>query len=151
MYENADDITYVYIIYFLRTDAILGIISISKFKKYNDLITISRNVCVECFNSSQRNRHKIKKIIAESLMQADVLWCCTSFEKKYEHKVQIYLECSVSVLSLELVPPPPLPQRMYTPPPHPNQKGGAYSPAGEAVWGSQFGRLEKNSSTLSTL
>ncbi len=33
VYENADDITYVYIIHFFRTDAILGIISIAKIKK----------------------------------------------------------------------------------------------------------------------
>ncbi len=43
---------------------------------------------------------------------------------------------------------PPIP----FPPPLPEPKGeGTHSPAGEGVVGSQFGRLEKKPSTLSTL
>ncbi len=48
--------------------------------------------------------------------------------------------------------PPPLPHRVCIPPwTKGGPGGGTYSPADEGVGESQFGRLEKNPSTLSTL
>jgi hypothetical protein len=62
-------------------------------------------------------------------------------------KGHIYVESTVSVSS-ELGPPPPPPQ--VSVPPR-NQRGEAHKPAGEGRGKSQFGRLEKKPSTLSTL
>ncbi len=53
------------------------------------------------------------------------------------------------VPSSELGPPTPSPASECAPPP--GTKGGAHSPAGEGVGESQFQRLEKRLSTLSTL
>ena len=54
--------------------------------------------------------------------------------------------------SYELGLPHPLSHKRLSPPPPPNLKWeGTHSPAGEGVVGSQFGRLEKKSSTLSSL
>jgi hypothetical protein len=58
---------------------------------------------------------------------------------------------STPIVRIGTPPPPPLPQAsVYPPPPPPNQRR-RISPAGEGVWGSQFGRLKKQPSTLSTL
>jgi hypothetical protein len=69
-----------------------------------------------------------------------------------KHKVHIYLEY-LSVSPLVGIGTPPLPlsrKQVCTPPPEP-KGGGANSPAVEGVGESQFGRLEKRPSTLSTL
>jgi hypothetical protein len=69
-----------------------------------------------------------------------------------KHKVHIFLEYrSVCPLVGIGTAPPLLPQASVYPPPPPNRGGGARSPAGEGVGESQFGRLEKKLSTLSTL
>jgi hypothetical protein len=63
------------------------------------------------------------------------------------HKVHIYLEYH-SVCPLRGSLHPALLQASVSPR---NQKGGTHSPAGEGVGESQFGRLEKKPSILSTL
>jgi hypothetical protein len=61
-----------------------------------------------------------------------------------------YLQCySVCPLVRIGTPRPPLPASEFVPPPE--AKGGGHSPAGEGVAESQFGRMEKKPSTLSTL
>ncbi len=74
--------------------------------------------------------------------------------KLLDHKVHIYLEYTVSVPSLELCPSPPhtlspSPASEYAPPPEP--KGEAHLPPCKGVGESQFGRLERKLSILSTL
>jgi hypothetical protein len=73
----------------------------------------------------------------------------------WDHKEHIYLEyhrvCRSDLL-LDLGPPNPSTASECAPPPLTKVGGwGTHSPAGEGVGKSQFGRLEKKPSTLSTL
>ncbi len=58
---------------------------------------------------------------------------------------------SVSISFLWLGPPIPQSSVHFVPLPPPGTKGGTHSPAGVGVDGSQFGRMEKEPSAVSTL
>ncbi len=65
-----------------------------------------------------------------------------------KHNVKIYTQSTtMSVPTSELGPPTPSPASECAP--ARNQRGGATSPTGEEVGGSQLGRLEKKPYTLS--
>jgi hypothetical protein len=66
------------------------------------------------------------------------------------HKVHIYLEYHSECLLVGIGTPTPSTASEYTPPPG-TKVGGGTLPAGEGVGESQFQRLEKKLSTLSTL
>ncbi len=68
------------------------------------------------------------------------------------HKVKIYVEYH-NVCPLVRIgnPPHPVSPQRVCPPPLNQMWGGTHSPTGEGVGCSQFGRLEKKPSTLSTL
>ncbi len=86
---------------------------------------------------------------ATSWRHATFLFRSVIFFVKPTKFLYVYLEYhSVCPLVRIGTPPPPLPQASVYPP---EPKVRAYSPAGEGVGGSQFGRLEKKPSTLSTL
>ena len=68
------------------------------------------------------------------------------------HKVHIYLEYHSVCPLVGIGTPHPLSRRQgYTPPPPPTNGGVIHSPAGEERGESQFRRLEKKPSSLSTL
>jgi hypothetical protein len=67
-----------------------------------------------------------------------------------EHKIHIYLEYLSVCPLVGMEPPTPSPAIECVIPPVTNG-GDTHSPAGEGVGESQFGRLEKKPSPLSTL
>jgi hypothetical protein len=88
---------------------------------------------------------KLKKIIP---------WFFYYFNHRWQDIVKKHLTVYNSVCPLVRIGTPMHPlSRMgvYPPPPQPKGGGRKHSPAGEGVGGSQFGRLLKKPSTLSTL
>ncbi len=104
--------------------------------------SFSEHICVvsSVFRDRQSEKRRLDRMHCYSL---------TLSPTKYMYT----LTTTVSVPSSELGPPPlPLTKTIVECAPRNLEGGGTHSPAGEGVkGGSQFGRLEKKPSTLSTL
>jgi hypothetical protein len=87
------------------------------------------------------------------------IWCRVSFKRKCCRGARITLRIEDSFTGNEECSalwappwiPPPCSRKLGCPPPPRNQRGGGHSPASEGMGKSQFRRVEKKLSILSTL